>query len=209
MYSPADLPSRLRAAPAKKRRLSSENGISSRETISGLPTLRDSICASSSALSSRICASLYSSSERSFGVASSHSGSACLARSTTASTSSGVMFGTAPIVSAVAGLITSMVAIRVLLFGAQDPALAGKALSEGDGDDRDSEDKEHDDVDLRQLLTEADLPEDPDGQRVLRAGGERGHDHLVEREREGEQAARDQRGRDRREGDIAERLEAI
>src|SRR5665213_2777988 len=166
MYSPADLPSRLRAAPAKKRRLSSENGISSRETISGLPTLRDSICASSSALSSRICASLYSSSERSFGVASSHSGSACLARSTTASTSSAVMFGTAPIVSAVAGLITSMVAM-VLLFGAEDPALAGEALSKGDGDDGDSEDKEHDDVDLRELLAKADLAEDPDRQRVL------------------------------------------
>src|SRR3954463_15592595 len=52
MYSPADLPSRLRAAPAKKRRLSAENGISSREAISGFPTLTDSSWASSSAGSS-------------------------------------------------------------------------------------------------------------------------------------------------------------
>src|SRR4026209_1786120 len=42
MYSPALLPSRLRAAPAKKRRLSAENGISSREAMSGLPTVTDS-----------------------------------------------------------------------------------------------------------------------------------------------------------------------
>src|SRR3954449_11986681 len=69
MYSPALFPSRLRAAPAKKRRLSAENGISSRETINGLPTLRDSICASSSALSSSTSASFSSSSARSAGVA--------------------------------------------------------------------------------------------------------------------------------------------
>src|SRR5713101_557161 len=79
MYSPADFPSRLRAAPAKKRRLSVENGISSRDAISGLPTLSDSSCASSSAFASSTSASLCSSSERSFGVASSHSGSAFFA----------------------------------------------------------------------------------------------------------------------------------
>src|SRR6478672_2668060 len=209
MYSPADLPSRLRAAPAKKRRLSAENGISSRETINGLPTLLDSICASSSALSSRICASLCRSSERSFGVASSHSGSARFARSTVSSTSSAVMFGTAPIVSAVAGLMTSIVAMSVLLFGAQDPALAGQALRKGDGDDGQCEDKEDDDVDLRELLAETDLAEDPDRERVLGAGSEGRDDHLVEREREREQPTRDQRGRDGREGDVAEGLPAV
>src|SRR3954470_5788970 len=173
MYSPADLPSRLRAAPAKKRRLSAENGISSREAINGLPTLRDSICASSSALSSITSASLCRSSERSFGVASSHSGRAFFARSTASSTSSADMFGTCAIVSPVAGLRTSMVpSVMVaipasLLFGAKDPALAREPLRERDGDDSDGEDQEHDDVHLGQLLAEADLPEDPDRQRVL------------------------------------------
>src|SRR4051795_5402554 len=73
MYSPADLPSSMRAAPAKKRRLSAENGISSRDAINGLPTLTDSSCASSSAFSSITSASLCRSSDRSFGVFSSHS----------------------------------------------------------------------------------------------------------------------------------------
>src|SRR3954453_12698007 len=209
MYSPADLPSRFRAAPAKNRRLSAENGISSRETISGLPTLLASIWPGSWALSSRICASLKSSSERSFGVASSHSGSAFFARSTTASTSSAVMFGTESIFSAVAGLITSSVAMASLLFGAQDPALAGQTLCERDGNDRHSEDKEHDDVDLGELLPEADLAEDPDRQRFVRARRERRDDHLVEREREREQGARDHCRRDRREGDVAEGLKAV
>src|SRR5438034_9519077 len=195
MYSPADLPSRLRAAPAKSRRLSAQNGSSSRETISGLPTFCDSICASSSALSAITSASFKSSSERSPGVASSHSGSAALARSTTASTSSADMFGTAANLSPVAGLTTSRSALAVvvamepdLLFGAQDPALAGQPLRECDGDDGDEQDDENDDVHLRQLLAEADVAEDPERQRILRARGERRHDHLVEREREGEQA---------------------
>src|SRR5438105_3748595 len=214
MYSPADLPSSWRAAPAKKRRLSAENGISSRDTISGLPTFRDSIWASSSAFASITSASLCSSSERSFGVASSHSGSAFFARSTASSTSSADMFGTCAMVSPVAGLRTSsvlsvMVAIHYLLFSAKDPTLARQALRERDGDDGHSEDQEDDDVHLRQLLAEPDLAEDPDRERVLRASGKRGDDHLVEREREREQAARDERRRDRREGDVAERLPAV
>ncbi len=109
MYSPADWPSRCRAAPAKKRRLSAENGISSRDAISGLPTFSDSSCASSSACSSITSASLCRSSERSFGVESSHSGSAFLAASTARSTSSALQLGTSAIVSPVAGLITSIV----------------------------------------------------------------------------------------------------
>src|SRR6478736_7276994 len=196
MYSPALLPSRLRAAPAKKRRLSAQNGISSREAISGFPAFRVSICASSSAFCSITSASLCSSSERSFGVASSHSGSALFARSTASSTSSADMFGTWSMTSPVAGFRTSRalsvtVAMGDLLFGAKDPALARQALGEGDGNDGDGEDQEEDDVHLGQLLAEADLPEDPDRQRVLGAGGERGHDHLVERQRERQQRARD------------------
>src|ERR1700749_3013616 len=109
MYSPADLPSRLRAAPAKKGRLSAENGISSREAISGLPTLTDSSCDSSSACSSITSASLWRSSERSFGVFSSHSGAVAWAASTARATSSAPQRGTSAIVSPVAGAITSIV----------------------------------------------------------------------------------------------------
>src|SRR3954468_4305869 len=211
MYSPALLPSRFRAAPAKKRRLSAENGISSRETISGLPTLRDSICASSSALSEITSASFSSSSARSPGVASSHSGSAALARATASSTSSADMLGTFAIESPVAGLSTSSVAVAMLglLFRAQDPALAGESLRERDGDDRGEHDQEYHDVHLRELLPTLDLAEDPGRQRVVRADGERRHDHLVERERERQQPSGDQRRRDRREGDVAEGLEAV
>src|SRR5215471_4653218 len=109
MYSPADLPSRLRAAPAKKRRLSAEKGISSREAMTGLPTFTDSSCASSSALSSSTPASACRSSERSFGVFSSQSGNAVWAASTARSTSSAPQRGTSAIVSPVAGAITSIV----------------------------------------------------------------------------------------------------
>ena len=109
MYSPVDLPSRLRAAPAKKRRLSAENGISSREAMRGLPTLTDSSCASSSACPSITSASEWRSSERSFGVFASHSGAAACAASTARSTSSAPQRGTSAIVSPVAGAITSIV----------------------------------------------------------------------------------------------------
>src|SRR4029079_3917594 len=109
MYSPADLPSSCRAAPAKKRRLSAENGISSREAISGFPTFSDSSCDSSSAFSSITSASLCRSSDRSFGVLSSPSGSAFFGASAARSTSSAEHFGTSAITSPVAGAITSIV----------------------------------------------------------------------------------------------------
>src|SRR5215475_2332057 len=185
MYSPVDLPSRLRAAPAKKRRLSAENGISSREAMSGLPTLADSSCASSSACSSITSASLWRSSERSFGVFSSHSGAAACAASTARSTSSAPQRGTSAIVSPVAGAITSIVSpeaasagsppIRILYWvvmvlmvpsllhgrnlcrldrlghlrraAADDTSVAHHALREHDGDHRDDDDGEGDDVD--------------------------------------------------------------
>src|SRR5438067_2794907 len=205
MYSPVLFPSSRRAAPAKKRRLSEQTGISSRAYPSGLPTLRDSIRASSSAFASSRSASLSRISARSPGVESSHSGSARLAVSTAASTSSAVPAGTCSITSAVDGLRMSMVAlIRSSVFGTKDPTLSRQPLGEGDGNDRHRQDKEDDDVHLGQLLPEADLAEDPDRERVLGPGGERRHDHLVEGEREGEEAAGDERGRDRRKGDEAE-----
>ena len=109
MYSPADFPSRFRAAPAKKRRLSAEKGISSREAMSGLPTFADSSCASSSACSSMTSASACRSSDRSLGAFSSHSGAAFFAASTARSTSSAPQRGTSAIVSPVAGAITPIV----------------------------------------------------------------------------------------------------
>ena len=109
MYSPADFPSRLRAAPAKKRRLSAQKGISSRDAMSGLPTLSDSSWASSSTLSSRTSASLCRSSERSFGVTSSQVSSVVLAAATARSTSPAPHLGTPAITWPVAGLITSIV----------------------------------------------------------------------------------------------------
>src|SRR5919204_4078062 len=109
MYSPADLPSSTRAAPAKKRRLSEHTGISSFAYESGLPTLRDSSSANSSACSSIAFASLSSASARSPGVVSNHSGSAFFAACTARSTSSAVARGTSAIVSPVAGFSTSIV----------------------------------------------------------------------------------------------------
>src|SRR5919206_377352 len=109
MYSPAALPSRTRAAPAKKRMLSEHTGISSRAYESGLPTLVDSSFASSSACSSIRSASWSRISARSPGVVSSHSGSAFFAASTARSTSFAVERGTSAIVSPVDGLRTSIV----------------------------------------------------------------------------------------------------
>ena len=165
----------------------------------GLPTLRDSICASSSAFSSITSASFEQQrATRSPGVASSHSGSACFAvldrprRPRRPSCS-----GTESIVSAVAGLMTSewlpwgfsYSVRRIPLSRVRRCASATGMMVSG-------QDQEDDDVHLRQLLAEADLAEDPDRERVLRARRERRHDHLVERQRECEQPAGDQRGRD-------------
>src|SRR5688500_17147088 len=108
-YSPAALPSSVRAAPAKKRRLSAENGISSAAIAIGLPTFRDSSRASSSACSSSTSASLSRSSIRSLGVFSRHSAKALRAASTARSTSSALDLGTSAIASPVDGLSTSIV----------------------------------------------------------------------------------------------------
>src|SRR5919202_6124583 len=97
---------------------------------------------------------------------------------------------------------------RASLTSPQNPGLAREALSEVDGDDRRRDHDRDDDVHLGQMLAEADVPVDPEGERVLSAGRERRYDDLVEREREREQRARDERGREDRQRDEAERLPA-
>src|SRR4051794_17309901 len=234
MYSPADFPSSVRAAPAKKRRLSAENGISSREAISGLPTLTDSSCESSSALSSMTSASLCRSSDRSLGVFSSQSGRALFAASTARSTSSALHRGTSAITSPVAGAMTSMVspetlstnspptrilyAVFVALIThslcrsgapAEDPGVAHQALREENGDDRQENHGERDRVHDGKLLPEADVAEDQQRQRVVRAGREVRDDDLVEGQREGQEPARDEGGREHGPDHEAERLPAV
>src|SRR6266508_376121 len=207
MYSPEALPSSSRAAPAKKRMLSEETGISSRAAGSGLPTFCDSSSASSSACSSSRSASLSSASARSPGVVSSHSGSAFFAACTARSTSSAPARGTSAITSPVAGLSTSMVSppaasthsppiqfwsfVTVLISASssptQDSSIACQPLRDRHRHHRHRDDDEDDRVHLRELLAQADVPEDPQWQGVLRARGEGRHDHLVEREGEREQ----------------------
>src|SRR6476469_5465149 len=196
MYSPADFPSSCRAAPAKKRRLSAPNGISSRDAINGLPTFSDSSCASSSALSSITSASLCKSSDRSFGVLSSQSGSTFFAASTARSTSSAAQRGTSAITSPVAGAMTSIVspdalsthlpptnawyAVFVALMSlsllrcapSDDPGVAHQPLREGHGNHRQENHHESDRVHDGQLLPEPDVAENQQRERVLRAGCE-------------------------------------
>src|SRR5881392_2929430 len=182
MYSPEALPSRMRAAPAKKRRLSAQTGISSLAYESGLPTFTDSSSASSSVCSSIASASLSSASARSPGVVSSHSGSAFFAASTARSTSASVPLGTSAIVSPVAGFRTSIVPpstesthspptrflwLDTVVLTAtssrspKDPSIARQALRDRDGQDRRDDHEEDDHVHLRKLLAQPQVPEDP------------------------------------------------
>src|SRR6059058_5784548 len=187
MYSPADLPSSKRAAPAKKRKLSEQTGSSSFAYESGLPTFCDSSSASSSVCSSIASASLSSASARSPGVVSSHSGSAFLAASTARSTSACVPLGTSAIVSPVAGFRTSIVppssesthspptrflCVETVVLtatssrSAKDPSIACQALRDRDGQDRRDDHEEDHDVHLGELLAEPEVAEDPDRQGV-------------------------------------------
>ena len=69
MYSPVALPSRTRAAPAKKRIWSTMGTISSDKVNAyGLPVFSDSMCTSSSALASITSASFNKKLWRSLGV---------------------------------------------------------------------------------------------------------------------------------------------
>ena len=80
MYSPADLPSSTRAAPAKKRKWS-ELGGSSSEAVSpiGLPVSLHSTAVISSARASIASAILSSAEARSCGVVSPHASNAAAA----------------------------------------------------------------------------------------------------------------------------------
>src|SRR5262249_39195075 len=159
----------------------------------GFPTFSDSSCASSSACSSITSASLCRSSDRSFGVFSSHSGSTAFAASTARSTSSAPQLGTSAITSPVAGAITSMVspdaapaqsppmkalyAVFVALMPlslfrsapADDPGVAHQPLGQRDRDHRQEDHHECDRVHDGQLLPEPDVAEDQERERVLRA----------------------------------------
>ena len=111
MYSPALRPSRVRAAPAKNRRLSTIGGISSDIVSSaGLPAFSASIFTSSSACSSTASASLSRASWRSFGVESNHVWSkARFAAATARFASSSVPSWTVAITAPVWGLMMSRV----------------------------------------------------------------------------------------------------
>ena len=134
MYSLAALPSITRAAPAKKRRLSTMTGISSIAAPTGLPALRLSRRPSSSARASIASASLSRARLRSWGVVCCHVSNALAAALTARSTSSGPEAWTWAITWPLAGFSTS----RVWPVGAVDPVaadelLVGRRLLEGVG----------------------------------------------------------------------------
>jgi hypothetical protein len=110
MYSPALLPSRWRAAPAKKRTWSTIGGISSeRVRWIGLPVLRTSRSMMSSARASNASAMRISASDRSEGVVSRHdsnaAAAACMAASTSAGPDSGAVAYSSPVTGSMTGLV--------------------------------------------------------------------------------------------------------
>src|SRR5580765_301312 len=231
MYSPADLPSSTRAAPAKKRMLSVATGISSLAYESGLPTFSDSSSAISSACSSSASASLSSISARSPGVVSIHSTRAFFAAWTAWSTSSADARGTSAITSPVDGLRTSIVSpleasthsppmrfwcmetvvltITSSSFVSKDARFTCQALRNCHRDDGGQQDQEDDDVHFGQLLADADVAEDPDRKSGIGPSRKCRDDHLVERERKGEQCPRNKGCRQRWKGDVPEGLKAV
>src|SRR5512143_3381234 len=110
MYSFAALPSMTRAAPAKKRRLSTVTGTSSIAAVTGLPAFLDSSRPISSARASRPSASLSSARLRSCGVLCCQVSKAVAAASTARSTSSAFEAGTLAMTLPSAGFSTSRVA---------------------------------------------------------------------------------------------------
>src|ERR1051325_9877077 len=239
MYSPADLPSSKRAAPAKKRMLSELTGISSFAYESGFPTFCDSSSASSSVCSSIASASFSSASARSPGVVSSHSGSAFLAASTARSTSPSEPLGTSAITSPVAGFKTSIVppstasthspptkflcwetvtlianlpvstAFSLSLPASREPGVLRKPLREPDRDQRHHDHEQRHHVHDRLRDRPEEVGEDPDRQRLLRARGEDRDDDLVPREGEREQPTGEERRPHLREGHEAEGLPRV
>src|SRR3990170_3576512 len=133
-YSPPDLPSRWRAAPAKKRRLSMMNGTSAPETEIGLPTssassfVRVSMSASIASARANIIA------ERSFGgVSNQTSSKAFCAASAARSASSRVPIWTISAVSPFEGLMFGSVSPLpdptppAPLYGTSAPIRDGRA----------------------------------------------------------------------------------
>ncbi len=109
-YSPADLPSRIRAAPAKNRSSSASGGTSSDlVSATGLPVLRLSAVTRSSARASIALANRSSARLRSDGVVSRQTSKAAAAAVSAASTSSRPDTGALAYVSPVLGSITELV----------------------------------------------------------------------------------------------------
>ncbi len=108
MYSPADRPSSIRAAPAKNLIWSTIGGISSDlVSPSGFPVFRDSALTNSSARDSIASAIRSRARLRSAGVLSRHPSKAAAAEDTAASTSVSPDTGAVANTSPVLGLISS------------------------------------------------------------------------------------------------------
>src|SRR5215470_2506437 len=108
MYSPAERPSSIRAAPAKNRIWSIIGGISSdRVSATGLPVFCVSAATSCSAFSSRVSAIRSRARLRSAGVVSRHFSNASLAAANAAVTSASREMGAVAKASPVLGSITS------------------------------------------------------------------------------------------------------
>ena len=108
MYSPADLPSSIRAAPAKNRIWSTIGGISSEAVSpSGLPVFCDSALTNTSALASSASAIRSRARLRSAGVESRQPGKASAAERKAASTSASPETGAVAKTSPVLGSIRS------------------------------------------------------------------------------------------------------
>ena len=108
MYSPADRPSSIRAAPAKNLIWSTIGGISSEAvSASGFPVFWDSALTNSSARDSIASAILSRARLRSAGVVSRHPSKAAAAEDTAASTSVSPDTGAVANTSPVLGLISS------------------------------------------------------------------------------------------------------
>lgn len=120
-YSPAALPSTTRAAPAKKRTLSTVNSTSKSATPFGFPTFCCSRLDSVSASPSIASANLWSAVARSAGVVCDQVAKAARAAATARSTSATSPFGTWAISCSVAGLMTG--AVSPLPASAQSPSM--------------------------------------------------------------------------------------
>src|SRR5262249_32678866 len=201
----------LRAAPAKNRKESTTPGISSCSTrMRGLPQLSASNVAKASASFSMASASLSSRPERSAGVVRDQALKAAVAAFTAASTCATEASGTVTMVSSVLGLITSSgasvpatnfaptnifvssmdsstygVVCRLLRRSADVLALARQIVGGENRHEGHRDDENRDDVGHRTLPRPDQLGQHPDRQGRLLAGGERGHDNLVEGQREG------------------------